>query len=240
MTAALHVTAAGRTHTGHVRRRNEDSFYVGEYLYVVADGLGGHVGGDLASRTVIDAVKRHDKWVEPADMTGVLGRAVWDADNAIRRTVRADPALAGMASTLVALLRSGDTAVLANIGDSRAYRMPKQNAGYGPMTQVTEDHVYERLVACGDEVPNLPEMLSRFLDGRKDGRSPDLTILHLHPGERLLLCSDGLSSYVPEERIRTVLGTSSPPSQVAADLVNAALKYGGKDNVTVVVVEAGA
>ena len=237
MTATLSVEAASRTHVGHVRRRNEDAFYQGQWLYAVADGLGGHIAGDIASTTAIDTLKAYDQPVAAADLTDVLGKAINDADEALRRKIREEPELAGMGTTMVAVLRSGNAAALANIGDSRAYLMSNFRGHHSPMVQISEDHTYRYLVAEANEVPNLPEKLARFLDGRKDGRSPDLAVLQLHPGERILLCSDGLSSYVPEELIRTTLNSPDSPSQIAEDLVESALGHGGRDNVTVVVID---
>lgn len=237
MTASLDVEAATRSHVGHLRKRNEDAFYQGQWLYAVADGLGGHVAGDIASTTAIAALRTYDQPVEAADLADVLGRAIRDADDALRRRVREDPRLAGMGTTMVALLLCGDTAVLANIGDSRAYLMRDFTAGHSPLVQISEDHTYQHLIARADVVPNLPERLSRFLDGRKDGRSPDLTSVRLRPGGRILLCSDGLSSYVPHELIRDVMHLSESPSMVAERLVTSALDHGGHDNVTVMVIE---
>jgi protein phosphatase len=237
MTTNLGVEAASRTHIGHVRRRNEDAFYQGQWLYAVADGLGGHVAGDIASTTAIDALKPYDQPVQPADLTAILGRAINDADEALRRRIREAPELTGMGTTMVAILCSGNAAVLANIGDSRAYRMRNIRTHHSPMVQISEDHTYQHLVADANEVPNLPEKLARFLDGRQDGRSPDLTVLQLHRGERILLCSDGLSSYVPEDLIRTALNSPSSPAKTADALVAAALDHGGQDNVTVMVID---
>lgn len=237
MTATLTFEAAGRSHIGHVRRRNEDAFYQGKWLYAVADGLGGHVAGDIASTTAIDALKSYDQPVQTTDLADVLGRAINDADEALRRKIREEPELAGMGTTMVALLRSGDAAVLANIGDSRAFLMQNFKTCNSAMVQISEDHTYRHLVAEANDVPNLSEKLARFLDGRKDGRSPDLTVLQLHPGDRILLCSDGLSSYVPEDLIRSILNSTSGPSRVAEDLVTSALNHGGRDNVTVMVID---
>jgi serine/threonine protein phosphatase PrpC len=236
MTTTLSVEAASRTHIGHVRRRNEDAFYQGQWLYAVADGLGGHVAGDIASTTAIDALKAYDHPVQPADLTDVLGKAINDADEALRRRIREEPELAGMGTTMVAILRSGSAAVLANVGDSRAYLMRNFRTQHSPMVQVSEDHTYRHLVADANEVPNLPEKLARFLDGRKDGRSPDLIALQLRPGDRILLCSDGLSSYVPQEIISAALNSPHNAGEIADGLIASALDRGGRDNVTVIVV----
>jgi PPM family protein phosphatase len=237
MTARLSVEAAGRTHLGLVRQRNEDSFYQGEWLNAVADGLGGHVAGDIASTTVIKALKPYDRRVRSADLTNVLGQAIDGAGEALRQRIRAEPELTGMGTTLVAVLRSDDEVVVANVGDSRAYLIPDVGADPGTMTQITQDHTYQQLVADAAAVPYLPGRLTRFLDGRKDGRSPDLIMLRLHPGDRILLCSDGLSSYVPPETIRAALNAADGPDGVADRLIASALGHGGQDNVTVIVID---
>ncbi len=232
MTVELRIRVASRTHVGLVRKRNEDSYYQGEWLYAVADGLGGHVAGDEASAAAIEAIKPYDKLVEPAELADSLGVAIRDADSAIRQKVREQPRLAGMGTTVVAILRSGTRAVLANIGDSRAYIMRQ---GSHRLIQISEDHLYKHLVANSDDVPDLGEKLARFLDGRKDGRSPDLTDLALSAGDRILLCSDGLSSYVPHTLIEQIISEREQVDQAAEALVEAALSRGGLDNVTVIV-----
>ncbi len=226
------MTAASSTHVGYVRRRNEDSYYVGEHLFAVADGLGGHVAGDIASATVIEAIARHDQPAAPSELCLALGRAVYDTTAAMRSRVAAEPELRGMGSTLVALMRSGLNAAVANVGDSRAYLFRA-----GRLTQITEDHVYGRLVVGADTVPNLPERLARFIDGRPDGRSPELHSLELRQEDRVLLCSDGLSSFVdPAVMVAALTGTTA--DEAASRLVASALSAGGPDNVTVVVVDA--
>lgn len=233
----LTVEVASRTHQGLVRKRNEDSYYQGQWLYAVADGLGGHVAGDVASRTAIEAIKKHDRLVRPQHAADMLGQAVNDANVALRRKVSAQPELAGMGTTMVALLRAGDRAVIANIGDSRAYLLRRRGSRSNSMVQITEDHTYQHLVAHARQVPNLPARLTRFLDGRQDGRSPDLTALQLRPGDRLLLCSDGLSSYVPHESIQAVLSSDRSPGEAAEHLVTLALDEGGHDNITLIVID---
>jgi protein phosphatase len=236
----LAVEAATRTHIGLVRRRNEDCAYAGRWLLAVADGLGGHVAGDLASSTVIEVLRHHDVEVDPADLPTVLGQAIYQANEALRHRIDAAPELAGMGTTLVALLWSASTAVLANVGDSRAYMLRKANSHEGAepqMTQITEDHTYGNLVADAADVPNLPERITRFLDGRTDGRSPDLTVRKLHPGDRLLLCSDGLSAVVPPDLVKGALASPSGPAEVADRLIALALDHGGPDNITVIVLD---
>ena len=115
--------------------------------------------------------------------------------------------------------------------------MRNLRAAHSPLVRVSEDHIYRHLVSDAGDVPNLPEKLARFLDGRTDGRSPDLTVLQLRPGDRLLLCSDGLSSYVPPDLIRSALNSADSPPHVADALIAAALDHGGHDNVTVMVID---
>jgi serine/threonine protein phosphatase PrpC len=236
----LTVEAAARTHTGLVRRRNEDAVYAGQSLFAVADGLGGHNAGDIASATVIEALQPHDHQADPADLPTILGRAVHAANEALRHRIETEPGLAGMGTTLVAMLWSKTAAVLANVGDSRAYLLRNTGShgnGTSQIAQITEDHTYGNLVADAASVPNLSERISRFLDGRADGRSPDLTTRDLRPGDRFLLCTDGLSAVVPRELIRDTLSSSNDPDQTADRLVALATDRGAPDNITVIVID---
>lgn len=225
------LEVAGRTHTGLVRRRNEDALYLGRHLVAVADGLGGHVAGDVASRVVIEAVRTFDQVVAPTELPDMLGRAVAAANTELRRRIAAEPELAGMGSTLVALMWSGSTATLANIGDSRAYLLRG-----GRLLQITEDHTYGNLLAAAGRVPTLPDRLARFLDGRADGRSADITTHQLHAGDRLLLCSDGLSSFVPNGVIHATVSSTAVVTDATDRLVDLALEQGGHDNITAIMV----
>src|SRR5208282_1716643 len=125
--------------TGQVRERNEDSAYTGRWLYAVADGLGGHPGGDIASAAAIRALAGYDRQAGGAeDPAAALRRAFGAAAEAVAKAAAGDPGLAAMATTLTALLRSGDHVVLGHIGDSRAYRLRD-----GQLAQLSEDHVTE-------------------------------------------------------------------------------------------------
>jgi serine/threonine protein phosphatase PrpC len=192
------IRSAAGTHPGLKRKRNEDSHYLGRNLAVVADGMGGHVSGDIASQTVIDAVRSFDRPQEPAMLAATLSQAVY----------------------------------VANIGDSRAYVVRG-----GRLRRITDDHTYARLVSNPGRVPHLDERISRFLDGRDDGRSPDLAPVPVRAGDRLLLCSDGLSSYVGHGVIQRVAGIVDPQAAVEA-LIHEALEVGAPDNVTVVIIDA--
>ncbi len=212
--------------------------YLGQWLFAVADGLGGHVAGDVASATVVDTLRAYDRPADPAGLPAALGGAVAAANNALRRRIEADPTLAGMASTLVAMLCSGTTAALANVGDSRAYL--RRGSSSSGTSRITEDHTFEQLVAHAAIVPNLPARLCRFLDGRLDGRSADITTWDLRPGDRFLLCSDGLSSFVAHDAIDCVVNSIADPGDAADRLVALAIDQGGgPDNVTVIIVDVG-
>src|SRR5215510_3556 len=131
----LTVRYAGGSSIGLVRKNNEDSAYVGRWLCAVADGLGGHVGGEVASAAVIDSLRSYDIAVAAADLSETMTGAVGEANDALRRKVDQDPSLRGMGTTLTAMLWSGSQAVVAHVGDSRAYLLRK-----GELRQITEDH----------------------------------------------------------------------------------------------------
>ncbi|RJL20200.1 PP2C family protein-serine/threonine phosphatase [Bailinhaonella thermotolerans] len=226
------LEAAGASDVGLVRRRNEDAHYAGRWLFAVADGLGGHPAGDIASTTVINTLRNHDRQAEPAALVDVMGRAVFQANEAVRHATERRPELTGMGTTLVAMLWSQTTAVVANVGDSRAYLLRNQE-----IKQLTEDHTYGRLLAEASAVPNLSSAITRFIDGRAEGRSPDLTIHQLRSGDRILLCSDGLSGVVPHDLITARLASPGPPQARADRLVDDAIEQGGPDNVTVIIVD---
>ncbi|PRX95759.1 PP2C family protein-serine/threonine phosphatase [Allonocardiopsis opalescens] len=235
---ALTVAAAARTHTGLVRARNEDSCYPGRHLFAVADGLGGHVAGDAASAAVIAALQPYDRAADPSELPLILGTAVHAANDALRDRIDAEPDLAGMGTTLVALLWAETTCVLANVGDCRAYRLRPADDGPAQLTRLTEDHTYGTLLADAATVPRLPERISRFLDGRPDGRSPDITTRELRPGDRYLLCSDGLSAVVPHTLISEALTAPTGPVETTDRLIELALDHGGPDNITALVFDA--
>lgn len=232
MVPTVDIRAAGLSHIGRVRQRNEDAYHVGDHLVAVADGLGGHVAGDIASTVVIDAIRGFDRQVPPEQLVDAAADAVDASNRALRTQIDADPSLAGMGTTLVAMLWSGTTVAAVNVGDSRIYRHRK-----GRTEPITDDHVFGRLVFGADRVPGLAERLTRFLNGRPEGVSADITRHELRCGDRYLLCSDGLSSYVPAADIETALGLVDDPAKVADQLVRLALDQGGPDNVTVLVVD---
>jgi PPM family protein phosphatase len=219
------------TSTGLVRSRNEDSAYVGRWLCAVADGMGGHAAGDIASATVIDSIRPFDLAVEkPGNMTAVLGAAVRSANERLAAQVAADSSLSNMGSTLTALLWSGSHLAVANIGDSRAYLLRN-----GILRRITEDHVMSKLVA--DPMPTgISEYLVRFLDARP-GWSPDLTLRTAQPGDRYVVCSDGLSGFVGEDAIRDVMASVNDLAQAPDALMRLTHEAGAPDNVTMIAVD---
>jgi PPM family protein phosphatase len=219
------------TSTGLVRGRNEDSAYVGRWLCAVADGMGGHAAGNIASATVIDAIRQFDAVPEePAQLLTILAAAVRQANDRLAARAEEEPGLASMGSTLTAMFWLGSDVVVANIGDSRAYRLRA-----GVLRRLTEDHVMSKLVAS--PMPTeISDYLVRFLD-RRPGWSPDLTVRAALPGDRYLICSDGLSSVLSEDRIREVLANIGDLDQAVDALIRETHEMGAPDNVTVIAID---
>jgi len=228
MATALALVAAAASETGLVRQNNEDAAYSGRWLFAVADGMGGHAAGEIASAAVIESLRAHDEDVGADALLQVFGHAVTEANAEIARRAAEDPARFGMGTTLTAILWSGDTAVLAHIGDSRAFRLRD-----GQLRQITEDHVLGNLVSNAGP---LAPVLSRYLDGRPD-RSPDLGLRDLRIGDRYLICSDGLSPVVSSEEIGAVLAAASGPADAVRQLVALADEAGAPDNISAIVID---
>lgn len=228
---------ATATHQGVVRDNNEDSLFPDssgesdtDTVLVVADGMGGHVAGEVASRLAVNAAASND--LEAADRVAAANRA-------IREEVAREPSLEGMGTTMTLVaLNSEMTAHIAHIGDSRAYLLRD-----GELRQVTEDHtVAAEHVASGEiteeEARTHPQrhMLTRTL-GLTRFVNVDEIMLKLESGDRLLLCSDGLNEMVTDADIATELGDGSPVDQVVWSLVETANEAGGLDNITVIVID---
>lgn len=236
----LRFSGAGVSDVGRVREHNEDSAFVAPYVALVADGVGGAEAGEVASATaayVVSAIALA-RFGDPPDE--VLREAVATARLSLRSGVREEPARSGMATTLTAVVTDGRRVLLGHVGDSRAYAFRG-----GHLEQVSVDHTYvQLLVASGrldrSEVPTHPwrNVVLRSLQASPDSDLEDLDLveLELAPGDRLMLCSDGLSDLVGEERMAEVL-TLTDPHSAAAVLTHAALAAGGVDNVTCVVLD---
>ena len=225
---------AARSHVGKVRVMNEDSAYAGRWLYAIADGMGGHAAGEVASATVITALSKYDAPAPAENLVEILSQAVREANTAIRQRTEADPALRTMGTTLTAMLWSGHAFALAHIGDSRAYLLRD-----GRLRLLTEDHAMHNLVAGAAASQVLAPIMSRFLDGRPD-RSPDLALRQALPGDRYLLCSDGLHAVVSDDAVREALTSDGAPASIADGLISLALSHGGPDNITVTLIDVTA
>ncbi|MCL2781068.1 MAG: protein phosphatase 2C domain-containing protein [Actinomycetia bacterium] len=227
---------AVRSDRGLVRGNNEDSVYAGPRLLAVADGMGGHAAGEVASKIVITAMERLDEDRPPGDLLATLRAAVLDANRGIADAIERDARLDGMGTTLTAMRFFGGHVGLAHVGDSRAYLLRGER-----LTQITHDDTYvQSLVDAGQLTPDQAahhprkSVILRALMG--GDVEPDVSIRETRRGDRYLLCSDGLSDVVTAETIAAALGEGDP--QFAADrLVELALRGGGPDNVTVIVAD---
>lgn len=234
----LRFSGAGVSDVGLVRSDNEDSAFVGPYVAVVADGVGGAAAGEVASATATYAVAA-TVLSRFGDAPEELLRAGAEAASAnVQRGVQRDLNRLGMATTLTAAVCDGERVVLGHVGDSRAYLYRD-----GRLTQLSRDHTYvQRMVDSGqlDAVSAWRHpwrnVVLRSIDGDPVHEAIDLVPVRVAPGDRLLLCSDGLSDLVPDSMIEELLPVDDPYS-AAAVLVQAALAAGGKDNVTCVVLD---
>ncbi|HZU49145.1 MAG TPA: protein phosphatase 2C domain-containing protein [Mycobacterium sp.] len=227
---------AARSDVGLVRSNNEDSVYAGARLLALADGMGGHAAGEVASQLAIAALAQLDDDEPGGDLLGKLYDAVQQGNSAIAAQVEMEPELEGMGTTLTAILFAGDRLGLVHIGDSRCYLLRD-----GELTQITRDDTFvQTLVDEGrispEEAHSHPQrsLIMRALTGHEV--EPTLTMREVRAGDRYLLCSDGLSDPVSDETILEAL--KIPDVSEAADrLIELALRGGGPDNVTVVVAD---
>jgi serine/threonine protein phosphatase PrpC len=234
---ALGFSYAARSDVGMVRSENQDSGYAGPRLLAMADGMGGHAGGDIASSTVIGALVDLDAEALSSNDAGrQLQRRIATANDQLAELVRADPSLRGMGTTLIAVLRANNKLVIAHIGDSRAFL-----ARDGQLTQITKDHSYvQSLVDEGrlteDEAMGHPQrsLVTRVLTGQPDD-DPDMMVREAVAGDRFVVASDGLTDYVAADTIAEVVNAGETPGRTADRLVELALKAGAPDNVTVVI-----
>ena len=243
----MHWHAAALSDRGQFRPRNEDAYLVlpPARLLAVADGMGGHAAGDVASRIAVATLEAaFARASSPLIRAAVLTRrllAAFDAANeSILQHARLHRETAGMGTTLSALvpLRSTAAAVLAHIGDSRVYRLRE-----GRLLQLTRDHTWvQQQVDAGVLTPRqarahpLSSVLSRVLGTPAVGPA-DTFVVDVEPRDRFLLCSDGLTNMVHDEDLRAILDRDLPLDTLAAQLVEAANLRGGLDNITVVVAE---
>ncbi len=227
---------AARSDRGLVRANNEDSVYAGARLLALADGMGGHAAGEVASQLVIAALAHLDDDEPGGDLLKKLNDAVHEGNSAIAAHVEADPELEGMGTTLTAILFAGGRLGLVHIGDSRGYLLRD-----GELNQITKDDTFvQTLVDEGritaEEAHSHPQrsLIMRALTGHEV--EPTLIVREARVGDRYLLCSDGLSDPVSHDTIHEAL--QIPDVVDSADrLIELALRGGGPDNVTVVVAD---
>jgi protein phosphatase len=238
----MRLVFAAATDVGRMRKNNEDSYLSSKPVAAVADGMGGHSAGEVASAIAIEelaALGRRGPWANETDATDDLKQAILRANRRIREMAASDRKLNGMGTTLVALLEDGDMVHVANVGDSRGYLLRQ-----GELSQVTVDHsLVQELVDDGRLSPEDAERHpQRSVITRALGIDPevefDLFTYKLQVGDRLLLCSDGLSDVVEPAQIRKVLLRVRSAQRAARELVTVANDQGGPDNITVIVVDA--
>lgn len=229
--------AAAKTDVGRVRQGNEDAYLVEEPLFAVADGMGGHLGGEVASATAVEAITSSSSKQMPRD-TSALAELVRGANSAIWDKAQNDPELKGMGTTCTVALIDDGALHIAHVGDSRAYLLRN-----GELSQLTEDHtLVGRMVREGRLAPEEAErhpqrsIITRAL-GADAGVEVDEISMPLQEGDRILICSDGLTSMVAEDTIHDVLVEERDRDSATDRLVELALGAGGEDNVTVVVVD---
>lgn len=251
----MQVKAYGLTHVGRQRQHNEDSFLVegDARLFLVADGMGGHAAGEIASRIAVDSISEfilHSKeedgtWPHAYDeqyrrSTNRLMAAVRMANTRVLEAMRKDARLRGMGTTVVAALADDDNLMsFAHVGDSRAYLIRN-----GQLSRITNDHswVFEQVQAgmlteAEAEKHPLRNVITRALGGALTV-SPDATEVEAQPGDVFLLCSDGLTGMVPEDEIlRVVTENENNLEKACEQLIETANERGGVDNITAILVK---
>ncbi|HWD09749.1 MAG TPA: Stp1/IreP family PP2C-type Ser/Thr phosphatase [Actinomycetota bacterium] len=221
------------TDVGLVRSNNEDAYLVAPPLFAVADGMGGHRAGEVASAEAIETLA-----AQAGHDTDSLVAAVHAANEAVFARATDNPALTGMGTTITAMLSTGGSVQIVHVGDSRAYLLRG-----GRLRRLTQDHtVVDRLAREGKISPaDVEHHPQRSVLERALGVGPDVDLdvqlIDIHPGDRLLLCTDGLTSMLEDDGIRSVLLNEREPQSAAQRLVDEALQAGGKDNVTALVVD---
>jgi PPM family protein phosphatase len=238
MTLALHY--ALRSDVGLLREGNEDSAYAGPRLLAIADGMGGHAAGEVASAVAISAIAPLDRQnlISDDDMLNALADAVDSARATLHDMSVSDPAVEGMGTTLTAMLWAGARVAVCHIGDSRAYLLRD-----GDLYQITRDHtLIQSLVDEGRLSPaaaaNHPQrsLIMRALQGSTDA-DPDLAMHDAVLGDRYLLCSDGLTDVVGDEAVHHILSTVPDAEDAVNQLIALAIRNGGPDNITCIVAD---
>ena len=227
---------------GLTRSNNQDSGYAGRRLFVVADGMGGHAGGDVASAVVIQHLQTIDEeYATPSEAEQALQSGLLTASDQLADLVAEHPELTGMGTTVSGIALVGRSVVIAHIGDSRVYRLRD-----GLLTQLTSDHTFvQRLVETGritaEEAVHHPKrsVLMRVLGDVDAVPDIDTMIFDTRPGDRWLLCSDGLASYVEHEELLATMNDRLPTESTVAALLKLSLNAGAPDNVTIILLDIG-
>ncbi len=238
MTIALRYAA--RSDVGLVRANNQDSGFAGPHLLMVADGMGGHAGGDVASSIAVATMAPLDEEAHGPDQAlSELDRALHEAQAALLARAKEEPKLKGMGTTVTALMRAGNKLVMAHIGDSRAYLLRE-----GELVQITSDHTFvEYLVQTGRITPEEADVhpqrsvVMRVLGDHDVEIIPDLSVREAREGDRWLLCSDGLSGVVSADTLKEALVMIADVDECADRLIQLALRGGAHDNVTLIVAD---
>ncbi len=236
----LTVNFAARSDVGLVRSTNQDSGYAGAHLLVLADGMGGPAGGDIASSVAVAHLVHLDEDLPAADdLLPSLRQALTAAHDDLEARAEADPDLAGLGTTCIAMLRSENKIAMVHIGDSRAYLLRDD-----VLTQVTTDHTFvQHLVDIGRLTPEEAErhpqrsVLLRVLGDTDGDVILDESVREARPGDRWLLCSDGLSGVVSADTLAETLASVPDPGRCADQLIDLALRGGGPDNITCVIAD---
>lgn len=236
----MRIETGVRTDVGRVREGNEDSYLMDEPLFGIADGMGGHAAGEVASSTAVEALSSGAARVNPEDPESLVA-LLKEANRAIFEKAAKDDSLHGMGTTCTLVLIDAYKVHLAHVGDSRAYLLRD-----GDLSRMSEDHtLVGRLVREGqlteEEAAKHPQrnMITRSLGIDSDVRV-DLTSFEVRDGDRIMLCSDGLTSMTGEDTIKRVLQQKKSPQAAADELVDLANEAGGEDNITVVVLDLSA
>jgi len=238
---AISLSYAARSHIGlGTKSRNEDSAYAGPELLVLCDGMGGHAAGDVASSLIVGELVHLDGEGDGADdMLDVLKDSITQANERLAEVSHESPDSSGMGTTCIAMLRSGSKLAVANIGDSRAYLRRAER-----VTQITRDHSFvQQLLDEGRinaaEALHHPQrsLVTRVLTGKPDDH-PDLSVRELRTGDRLLLCSDGVTDYVAENTVADILRSRGSAGDIADQLIAISLRASTRDNITVIVADA--
>jgi PPM family protein phosphatase len=235
----MEFAAYGATHQGLIRPGNEDAYLCGRRVFAVADGLGGHVAGEVAAALALGPLEALDARDDPCEpLAGALAEAVQEGNGAIFADAGANPERHGMGTTVTAAVVCGGAAHLAHVGDSRAYLLRPSEG----LHQLTVDHTpVAEAVAAGflsrEEAASHPE---RNLLSRVVGLEPAVEVdtyrpVALEAGDRLLLCSDGLTAVLTDEALARLLADLEDPRVACEELIRATLGGGAPDNVTVVV-----